>query len=164
MHNKFCLLGRMPIPAHEGSDAPLHTSYVCLPPVHLTHVVSLLASMSILLVHVYLSHVSYLSLFCGFRACCQSHTKLHGIPTHHESWASTNWLYQPVCLCLLKFLRNVQRILWLQMLSFSKGCSKLDGCHQLPTWGRHPNYLHACVTTQMFLITGPSLVMGFPCH
>ncbi|KAL3150579.1 hypothetical protein ABBQ32_000389 [Trebouxia sp. C0010 RCD-2024] len=38
----------------------------------------------------------------------------------------------------------------MQMLSFLKGWSKLDGCHQPQEWGRHPNNLHAGVTTQIF--------------
>ena len=53
----------MPVLAHLGSDAHVHTRYVCLSPVHLFHVVSVLAScivMSILLGHMFLSHVSYL--------------------------------------------------------------------------------------------------------
>ena len=107
----------MPIPAHPGSDAPVHISYVCLSPVHLLQVVSV-GSILNHDVHFAGTHVSVtcvlaLSLICGFRACCQSHNKLHGIPTQHYSWAKTYWLYQLVYLHLLKFLR---------MFNASSGC------------------------------------------
>ena len=100
----------MHIPAHPGVDAAVHISYVPLSPLHLLHDVSVVRvlyhDVHFAVTHVFVTCVLPRSLFCGFRACCQCHSKLRGIPTQHYSWAKTYWLcYQPLCLHLLKFLR-----------------------------------------------------------
>ena len=97
MHNKFCLSGWTPIPAQLGSDAHVHTSYVCPAHVHLLHIESVLAScivMPILPGHVFPSHVSYL-LASSMASELAVNLTTSYMAFHHSTTAGTRYTGYP---------------------------------------------------------------------